>query len=214
MGAIRPFLMAACGNPDASGDAFGSLVARQLPRRAHPELEIVDLALNPADLLHCRLEARRALLVVDAARVPGIGPGRLLDLDYRSDARPLLLCERATSTHGLGLSAQLAMADSLGWLPPEVRLIVATIRYARMGPPISSAMSSVVSDAIRTILEWLARWRSDCDASVRRPGTLEIVPERRVNHVEHKSCGCLVSADSESATRTIGKTRRSGQGRC
>jgi hydrogenase maturation protease len=164
MAAIRPVLMAACGNPDASDDAFGSMVARQFPRQAHPELEIVDLALNPADLLHC-LDARRALLVVDAARVPGIAPGRLLDLDYRCDARPSLLCERATSTHGLGLSAQLAMADSLGWLPPNVRLIVATIRSAGMGPPNSSAMSGVVSDAVRTILGWLARWRSEFEAA-------------------------------------------------
>ncbi len=74
MAAIRPILMAACGNPDASDDAFGSMVARQFPRKAHPELEIVDLALNPAELLHC-LDARRALLVVDAARAPGIAPG-------------------------------------------------------------------------------------------------------------------------------------------
>jgi len=163
MGAIRPILMAACGNPDASGDAFGSLVAQRLARRAHPELEIVDLALHPADLLHC-LEGRRALLVVDAGMVPGVMPGRLLDLDYRSATGPLLLCERATSTHGLGLSAQLAMAESLGWLPPNVRLIVATIQSARLGQPISPAMSSVVSDAVRTVLEWVARWRSEFDA--------------------------------------------------
>jgi hydrogenase maturation protease len=168
MGAIRPILVAACGNPDASGDAFGSLVARRLAPRERPELEIVDLALNPADLLHC-LEDRRALLVVDAAMVPGVMPGRLLDLDYRSVARPVLLCERATSTHGLGLSAQLAMADSLGWLPPNVRLIVATVDNARLGLPISSALSSVVSDAVRTILEWVARWRSEFDAAAVAP---------------------------------------------
>jgi len=164
MGEIRPILVAACGNPDASDDAFGPLVAQRLARTARPELEIVDLALNPADLLHC-LEDRRALLVVDAAMVPGITPGRLLDLDYRSDARPLLLCERATSTHGLGLSAQLAMAETLGWLPPNVRLIVATVENARLGPRTSSAMSSIVSDAVRTILEWVGRWRSEFDAA-------------------------------------------------
>jgi hydrogenase maturation protease len=171
MGAIRPILMAACGNPDASGDAFGSLVARRMARTARPELEIVDLALHPADLLHC-LEGRRALLVVDAAMIPGAMPGRLLDLDYRSVTRRLLLCERATSTHGLGLSAQLAMADSLGWLPPNVRLIVATIQHARLGLPISPAMSSVVSDAVRIILEWVARWRSEFDAEALAPDGL------------------------------------------
>ncbi|MGD0390282.1 MAG: hydrogenase maturation protease [Tepidisphaeraceae bacterium] len=176
MGAIRPILMAACGNPDASGDAFGSLVARRLARKARPELEIVDLALNPADLLHC-LEDRRALLVVDAAVVPGVMPGRLLDLDYRSSAQSLLLCERATSTHGLGLSAQLAMAESLGWLPPNVRLIVATIPNAGLGLPIPSAMSSVVSDAVRTILEWVARWRSDFDAAPVAPDGLRSRPK-------------------------------------
>ncbi|MGD0768252.1 MAG: hydrogenase maturation protease [Tepidisphaeraceae bacterium] len=174
MGEIRPILMAACGNPDASDDAFGPLVAQRLAHTARPELEIVDLALNPADLLHC-LEDRRALLVVDAAMVPGVMPGRLLDLDYRSDARPLLLCERATSTHGLGLSAQLAMAEALGWLPPNVRLIVATIQDARMGPPISSAMPSIVSEAVRTILEWVARWRSEFDAA-------EVTPDYSKSH--------------------------------
>jgi hydrogenase maturation protease len=168
MGAIRPILVAACGNPEASDDAFGTLVAGRLARTARPELEIVDLALNPADLLHC-LQDRRALVVVDAAMIPGAMPGRLLDLDYRSVAQPLLLCERATSTHGLGVSAQLAMADSLGWLPPNVRLIVATIADARLGMPISSAMSSVVSEAVRTILEWIARWRCDFDAAFVRP---------------------------------------------
>ena len=176
MGAIRPILMAACGNPDASGDAFGSLVAQRLARTARPELEIVDLALHPADLLHC-LEGRRALLVVDAAMVPGVMPGRLLDLDYRSVARPLLLCERATSTHGLGLSAQLAMAESLGWLPPNVRLIAATIQSARLGVPISPSMSSVVSDAVHTVLEWVARWRSDFDAAPVAPDGLRSRPK-------------------------------------
>jgi len=185
MGAVCPILMAACGNPNASDDAFGSLVAECLARTAHPELEIVDLALNPSDLLH-RLEARRALLVVDAVMVPGMAAGQLLDLDYRSQARPSLLCDRATSTHGLGMSAQLAMADSLGWLPPDVRLIVATIAQTGMGLPVSSAISCVVSDAVRTILEWLARWRSDLDAAG-RTGLSGIVPERRLNHVEHKS---------------------------
>ena len=165
MGSIRPILMAACGNPDASGDAFGSLVALHLAQFNHPELEIVDLALKPVDLLH-RLQDRRALLVVDAAVVPGVAPGRMLDMDYRSAARPLLLCERATSTHGLGLSAQLAMAESLGWLPPNVRLIVATVQNAEMGSPVPTAMASVVSEAARAIRGWVARWRLEFDATV------------------------------------------------
>ena len=129
-----------------------------LARTAHPDTEIVDLALNPAGLLD-RLESRRAFVIVDAAIVPGMASATLLGLDYRCDARPSLLCDCPTSTHGLGMADQLALADSLGWLPTNTRLIVATIAHAGMGRPISSAMSSVVSDAVRTVLEWLARWR-------------------------------------------------------
>jgi len=187
MGATRPILMAVCGNPEASGDAFGSLVARHFPRTEHPELEIVDLGIDPSDLLNC-IEGRRALLVVDAAMVPDMAPGRLLDLDYRSDARPSLACERATSTHGMGLSAQLAMAESLGLLPPNVRLIVATIQDAEMGGAIPLAMSLVVSDAIGIILDWLARWNWGFAAASRRHELLEAVPERIVSHAKYKGC--------------------------
>ena len=161
MGTLAPILLAACGNPLACDDAFGPLVARRVAQAAVPQLEVVDLGLNPAGLLHC-LQGRQALIIVDAAVAPDAEVGKVLDLDYRSAQRPQLLSDQTWSTHGLGFSSQLAMAESLGWLPQKVRLIVLTIQAPALGSPLSTQAAAAVPKAVETVLAWVRRWREDC----------------------------------------------------
>ncbi|MGD1278489.1 MAG: hydrogenase maturation protease [Tepidisphaeraceae bacterium] len=183
MGTLAPILLAACGNPLACDDAFGPLVARRVAQAAVPQLEVVDLALNPAGLLHC-IQGRRALIVVDAAVVPDVAPGKVLDLDYRSAQRPQLLSDRTWSTHGLGLSSQLAMAESLGWLPPNVRLIVLTVQTPALGLPLSAQAAAAVPRAVETILAWVQRWRDDSLAPDPGPSDPGLPGNTEENHVQ------------------------------
>ena len=75
-----PILIAAYGNEMAADDAFGHLVAEALRAKAPAGLEIVSLGMKPVSLMD-HLADRRALCVVDAARVDDLPAGTLLDID-------------------------------------------------------------------------------------------------------------------------------------
>ena len=158
MNTSHPFLLAGCGNPLAGDDAFASRVVRRMTQIAPPDLEVADLGLNPNALIHL-LPGRRGLIIVDAAIVPGANPGDLLDLDYRAHRNTLLTSAGEISCHGLGFSDQLAMAAVLGWLPPDVRLIITTRGTSALGSHVSPRVADAVSNAIIASLKWLNRWR-------------------------------------------------------
>jgi hydrogenase maturation protease len=123
---ISPILIACCGNPSAGDDALGHLVAQELRQAPPPKAEILDLAMRPAALLD-RLEGRRVLILVDAAQVPGMESGRVIECDWADPNHPLLASDGALSTHGFSLADQLELAAQLGILPPAVRIVAVTI---------------------------------------------------------------------------------------
>lgn len=148
---VLPILLAACGNALAADDGLGPAVVRALRPVAPPTLEILDLALAPADVLD-HLAGRAGLIIVDAAVAPDLPPGQILDLDYFSPTRPALLSDRVVSTHALGLGGQLALADRLGLLPPVVRLLAVTIPPPQLGLPLTPETAALIPNIVTRIL--------------------------------------------------------------
>jgi len=156
MAEIKPILVACCGNPLAGDDAFGHLVAMRLLRDPPPGCEILDLATNPASLLD-HLEGRRVLIIVDAAE-PGHGEaGELFECDWRDPNRPAFINQSDLSTHGLSITQQLELAQSLGVLPEVVRIIAMTITSAQVYAKSDAKVLEQSAAASRRVAE-LAGW--------------------------------------------------------
>lgn len=136
-------IIAVCGNADAGDDAFGPMVARQLggpPRGA----KIVHVHTDATALLD-HLPDAAALIVVDAVNGPGLPRGELVDLDWRSQARPRLASESpASSTHGISIAAAIDLADRLQMLPQRARLIGMAIDDVSLGAEVDLVMRDSV----------------------------------------------------------------------
>ncbi|MCU0961069.1 MAG: hydrogenase maturation protease [Pirellulaceae bacterium] len=148
-----PILIAAYGNALAGDDAFGPLVAEALHAQACAEVEVVSLGMRPAALLD-HLADRSALCVVDAAWCDQQPAGTLLEMDFFAADRPELVYDRALSTHGLSVLAELQLARQLGLCPPQVRLVAVVAATAQVGCPPSAAVRQQVPVAVRRIADW------------------------------------------------------------
>lgn len=151
MSAAAPVLVACCGNALAGDDAFGPAVAETLRRNRVENVEVLDLRLDPASLVE-RLEGRRMLVVVDAARIPQTPAGRVVALDWRTEARSALPVGSPMGTHGISIADQLMLAESLGMLPPIVWLVVMTLDDAHIGQARGAALAPCVAEAVAVVL--------------------------------------------------------------
>lgn len=146
----KPILIATCGNPDAADDGFGPAVAESLRAAALPGITVRELGIRPADLLE-NAPGYAALIVVDAVCCPGEKPGSLIDVDWFDPARPVLKSEAAWSTHCISIGQQLDLGQSLGMLPPVVRLVGVNIVQVDIGFPMTKAVQRCISKAVRVI---------------------------------------------------------------
>ncbi len=158
---ISSILIAAFGNPLAGDDAFGLLVAERLQSDLPPDVQVLSAGQKPGVLLTSLAGVER-LVVVDAALAqqdePNSAHGDLLDVDYLQDPRPTLWYDRSLSTHGLGVAAQLALAERLGILPKTVRVIATSIVSAELGAVISPAVAQAAKEAAERIRSWVQYW--------------------------------------------------------
>ena len=208
MGAIRPILVAACGNADASGDAFGPLVAQRLwPATSRAELEILDSPSTRPVLLHC-IEDRRAVpgdRCGDGSR-RGAGAAARSGLSFRCAALAAL---RSGDVHawagavgptgdgGIAGSAAAQRSSDCGdssECPGARANSIGDVCDCIGCGPDHSGVGGALAVGIRR--------RGSC------PGLFETAPQRRVNDAEHKSGRCLVGAGGESAGRGIGKASK------
>lgn len=150
--------MAAFGNMDGGDDAFGAWVARRLVRENLAAIRVLDLAREHPTALLDQLELTRGLMVVDAVRAPGCPSGQLIDVDWRTEARPHLVHDVPLSSHGLSVANQLELAQRLGLLPSQVRLIGRVAEEAHVGADASEDLPQTVEEAVRLIQAWAARW--------------------------------------------------------
>jgi len=152
-------LIVTCGNPDAGDDGFGHAVAEGLRADPLPGVTVVELGIRPADLLD-HAQGYAALIIVDAVCCPGQTPGSLMDRDWFDPARPALRSEEALSTHGISLGRQIELGQSLGMLPPAVRLVGVNIVRTEMRCPVTEAVQRRIPEAIRKIRKHAVRARS------------------------------------------------------
>jgi hydrogenase maturation protease len=154
-------LIACCGRPTAGDDALGPLVARMLRAEGLPPgVELVDVGASPAKLLD-HLGNRTALIVVDAMAIAGHTAGELIDCSWEDARHAVFGCDAPTSsTHGLGLAHQLALAEALGLLPRSVRLIGLTIEQTSIGRDPGDAVRRHLPKlvgSVRSVADELAR---------------------------------------------------------
>jgi hydrogenase maturation protease len=152
----KPILIVTCGNPDAEDDGFGHTVAEGLRADPAPGVTVVELGTRSADLLDYA-EGYAAILIVDAVCCPGEKPGSLVDVDWFDPARPVLKSEEVLSTHGISLGRQIDLGQSLGMLPPSVRLVGVNIAQAEIGCLMTEAVRRRTPEAVRVIRQHAAR---------------------------------------------------------
>jgi len=148
----KPILIVTCGNPDAGDDGFGHAVAESLRADAFPGVTVTELGIRPTDLLE-NAQGYAALIIVDAVCCPGEKPGSLIDVDWFDPARPVLKSEAALSTHGISIGQQLDLGQSLGMLPPVVRVVGVNIVQVEIGFLMTEAVQRCIPDVVRIIRE-------------------------------------------------------------
>jgi hydrogenase maturation protease len=145
-------LVAGVGNIFLGDDGFGVEVVRRL--RARPDLTVVDFGIRGWDLAYALGRAWRQVILVDAI-ASGHPPGTLTVVEPRLEA---LASDppAAVASHTLVPSQVLALARSLGPLPP-IRLVgcqpgpLPEEPELQMG--LSPAVAAAVDPALRLIEE-------------------------------------------------------------
>jgi hydrogenase maturation protease len=128
-------LIACCGNPVAGDDALGPLAAAALRARGLPPgVALIDVG-DRAVALVDHLPGRDALILVDAVAHPTAPAGTLIDAEWREIRDAIVFSSSPASTHGLGVAAELALAETLGILPPLVRIVGLAIEGTAPGQP-------------------------------------------------------------------------------
>jgi hydrogenase maturation protease len=149
-------LVIGVGNPDVGDDGAGRLVARRLADRnaCAPRLDLL--------IRECSGEATALMeawtgfddvVLVDACSGAG-APGSVHRLDARA-AQPLAALEQRPrgSTHGLGVSAAIALARALGTLPCRLVIYAIEGRHFEAGAPLSPEVDHAVHELVALLVQ-------------------------------------------------------------
>jgi hydrogenase maturation protease len=138
-------------------DACGLTAARRLAEEPPAGAEVV-VADRPGAALIELLDGVDATILIDAVR-SGSPPGTLHDLDLRTLLRSAV---RSVSSHDLGVTAAIQLANVLGRLPARGRLL-GIEAGSRPGTPSADA-DAAVQDAIPEVVSrartWVVRFRA------------------------------------------------------
>jgi hydrogenase maturation protease len=136
------------GSPHGD-DAAGWRVVERL--RQHSGLTAQLKTIEPSQLLD-HLDDCRRLILVDAYQ-SNQPPGTILRLQW-PDSR--LRSQRRRSSHALGLGDALALAETLGWLPPRVVVWGVEISRTEPGEDLTPEVCRVLPELERQVLQELA----------------------------------------------------------
>ncbi len=115
----RRVLVAGIGNVFLGDDAFGVEVVNRLAERELPAgVDVVDFGIRGMDLAYALQEGYEAVVFVDAAP-RGEAPGTLSVIEPELDEN----AEVALSTHGMDPVRVLALARTLGGVPPRTLVV-------------------------------------------------------------------------------------------
>lgn len=143
------------GSPHGD-DAAGWRVVERL--RQHPGLTAQLKTVEPSQLLDHLGDCRR-LILVDACH-SNQPPGTILRLQW-PDSR--LRSQRRRSSHAMGLGDALALAETLGWLPPRVIVWGVEISQSQPGEDLTPEVRRVLPELERQVLQELANVTSEAN---------------------------------------------------
>ncbi len=150
-----PTLVVGIGHDDRGDDAAGPLTVRLLARAwgdlLPPHVAVRTWRGDPLGLIDAWSGIER-LVLVDAV-VSGAAPGTCrrygVDAPFATGA--------GASTHGVGLADALALARSLGRLPPTVEVWGIEAAEFTVGAPPSAAVATAAADLAARLAEALGR---------------------------------------------------------
>ena len=150
----RSILVAGLSGSEAAEAAVVSRILANLQQRTLPDgVELLDLGSRPSALLG-RLSSCDALIIVDAAHVSDAPAGLLFDIDWHNPDRPQLVSDAASAadSHGSTLADQIALAESLDYLPDIVRLVAITVGEGPLGSMICPAVERQIPIAAQEVI--------------------------------------------------------------
>jgi hydrogenase maturation protease len=133
----------AVGSPHGD-DRVGWEVVERL-RRLAPGVDAVVLH-DPVSVVH-HLDGCACLVVVDASH-SGAPPGTVRRLAW---PEAFLEREDGVSTHGFGVGSALALAETLGRLPPRVVLLGVEVQACEPGAEISAPVRAALPALCRKV---------------------------------------------------------------
>jgi len=135
------------GSPHGD-DAAGWRVVDMLRRRSGLPAQLATV--EPSQLLD-HLGGCRRLILVDACRADRT-PGTLVRLQWPD---VLLRSQRRQSSHGLDVGDALALAATLGWLPPQVVVWGVEVSRCQPGEDLSPEVRLALPELERQVLQEL-----------------------------------------------------------
>jgi hydrogenase maturation protease len=132
-------LVIGIGNPDRGDDGIGPLVARRLKGHVPHGVSILERTGDALALID-DWAGRDAVVLVDASAPAGT-PGRVHRIDLRADVLPPDVA--LSSTHALGVTEAVALADTLGLLPACVIAYAIEGADFTPGAPLSKEVAAV-----------------------------------------------------------------------
>lgn len=151
--APRAVLVIGVGNELRGDDAVGIDVARRVRALAPTPVafDVAELQDEPTRLLDV-WAGRRAVLLVDTMR-SGAPPGTVARLNLSSDAPAAAApAPGSASTHALGLDEVIALARTLGRLPPTLIVYAVEGRGFALGDGRSEPVAAAVATVAETVL--------------------------------------------------------------
>ncbi len=144
------------GNEYRCDDGLGVMVARELGRRAHPGLAIVEESGEGTSLISA-WQGARCVQIVDAAAC-GEPPGTIYRFDVLHEHLPRGLSH--SSSHSFGLVEAIEMARRLKELPPAIVIYAIEGENFGLGVGLSTSVVRHVPELIRLIEEDLCAMRT------------------------------------------------------
>ncbi len=148
-------LVLCVGNPDRGDDGVGRLVARLLYGRLPEDVLVAECDGGAAEVLD-RIAGVDRVILVDGA-VSGMPAGTIHRVDCV--AGEVVPAGGVASSHGLGVAEAIALARTLGCLPPFC--VIYAVEVKRFAP--GDELSREVRDAAREVAEQVLLLTDDRD---------------------------------------------------